>query len=127
MTINLSKSSPAEINAAVFDRNGREILPGDTLRVFHFFGPRRKRIFMYKWVAEVVELGEGKNKFLKVSHLSTTRPEHYFEWMNGRQLDTVEIVQGYGPHGVCFDRRPKIFPTIPQITLLRAAGVTVEE
>lgn len=91
----------------LLDKTGREILPGDTLKVFHFIAARRReRCYMHKWVESVVELGEGKTPFLRLSHLSLKRDSHYHERLDGRKLNDVEIVQGYGGDEVCWRDRP---------------------
>lgn len=91
----------------VLDKHGREILPGDTLKVFHFFGARKKRHYMYKYVRNVYahEHWNGVDA-LVISHLNL-RDEAYLELRMGQQLIDHEIVQGYGEDGTCFNERPK--------------------
>lgn len=102
---------PSPSRPFILDKTGREIMPGDTLKVFHFIAAhRRERMYMHKWVESVVELGPNKTPFLKISHLGL-KPEHYHERMDGRRLDGVEIVQGYGADGLCWRDRPKYEPT----------------
>lgn len=94
----------------LLDKNGRKIIPGDTLKVFHFIAARRReRCYMYKWVESVVELGQNKQPFLQISHLGL-KPDHYYERLDGRKLDSVEIVQGYGTNHDCWRDRPKCQP-----------------
>jgi hypothetical protein len=74
----------------VYDKNGIPILPGDTLKVFHFVGPRRKKFFMYKYVAEIHPSGN----VLKVIHLSLDGGS-YWMTIDDRIHSDIEIVQGY--------------------------------
>ena len=90
------------------DRKGREILLGDTLKVFHFTGARRKKHWMYQHVVERVMLGTASPKpAYKISHLNLRPDSYYWELIDGRHLEWVEIVQGYGTDGTLFDDRPK--------------------
>lgn len=94
----------------LLDKTGREILPGDTLKVFHFIAAvRRERCFMYQWVESIVDLGPNKTPFLKISHLGL-KAEHYHDRMDGRQREDIEIVQGYGTDGLCWRDRRKRTP-----------------
>jgi len=98
----------------VLDEKGREILPGDTLKVFHFTGARREKFYMYKFVREIVTLGtQNPMPALKIEHLGISKSSsgHYWELQNGRKLAGVEIVQGYGMDGLCHRDRPKYEPT----------------
>jgi len=99
--------------AALYDKTGREILPGDTLKVDHFIGPRRKRHYMFKFVLEIVVIGSTDPKqALKLLHLSTGLPAsaYYYELQDGRTLPDYEIVQGYGTDGTPYDQRPRHAP-----------------
>lgn len=90
------------------DCKGREILLGDTLKVFHFTGARRKKYWMYKHVVERVMLGTANPKpAYKLSHLNLRPESYYWEIIDGRHLVGAEIVQGYGTDGTPFDDRPK--------------------
>ena len=59
------------------DEKGREIRPGDVLKIFHFVGARRKRHYMYEPATAKFEI--GKNGFCEVA--------------DGRTLKGWEIVQ----------------------------------
>ncbi|MEH6743861.1 hypothetical protein [Hyphomonas sp.] len=85
------------------DKNGRPICVGDILKVFHFFGPRRKRYYMYKQVVEIVQLGCVPYDYLKISHLNMGSSDYYTELLDGRQLLDVEIVQSID---AAFENRP---------------------
>lgn len=107
------------MNDFLLDKNGREILVGDVVKVFHFVGARRKRYYMYKWVKERVMLGKEKQyPAFKMSHLTAGNvDDSYYEMLNGRKLEGVEIIQGYGKEDrgvgepvICFDQRPKREP-----------------
>ena len=105
---------PSPSHPFLLDKTGREILPGDTLKIFHFIGARRERMYMHKFVREAVTLGT-KNPMpaLKVEHLGITERSggYYYERLDGRKRDDVEIVQGYGTDGLCWRDRPKYEPT----------------
>jgi len=90
-----------ESESRITDKHGREIMVGDTLKLYHFTGARRKKYFMYKFVME--EVGD---KFFRLSHLDR-HGGSYFMSILGKQRDDIEIVQGFGPDGKSFDRRPK--------------------
>ena len=75
----------------VYDKNGTPILPGDTLKVFHFVGPRRQKFYMYKFVKSVHPSG----KALEVLHLSLDGGS-YRIFIDDRIYSSIEIVQGYG-------------------------------
>lgn len=90
------------------DCKGREIMLGDTLKVFHFTGARRNKYWMYKHVVERVMLGTANPRpAFKLSHLNLRPESYYWELIDGRHLEGVEIVQGYGTDGTPFDDRPK--------------------
>lgn len=81
------------------DKFGRQILPGDILKVFHFIGARRKRHYMYKQAIEYVTLNKG-GVYLKISHLNRLHDEpwdigrhHYLERADGNPMAAYEIVQ----------------------------------
>jgi len=87
------------------DKNGREIMVGDTLKVYHFTGARRKKYFMYKFVEEVLP-GRTCGSF-KISHLDL-KGGSYRMLNDGKQHKEIEIVQGFGTDGVTFEDRPII-------------------
>ncbi len=92
----------------VYDQHGIEILVGDTLKVFHFIGPRRKRFYMYKHVIARETLGTvNPAPFYRISHLDLKPDSYYWEQIDGGRLGGVEIVQGYGTDGTPYDQRPK--------------------
>lgn len=82
------------------DINGRPILPGDTLKVYHFTGTRNKKHYMYKYVAGVAQLPSWEIPALVINHLHADGGQ-YMEYLTGKQLVNTEIVQGFG-----FDRVP---------------------
>lgn len=85
---------------ATTDKTGREIMAGDTLKMFHFTGPRLKKYYMYKFVKKVVP-----GKYIELSHLDLTGKTFRID-DDGRQRNDLEIVQGYGPDGTHFEDRP---------------------
>jgi len=102
----------------ILDKHGREIKPGDVLKIWHFIGLRRKAHYMYKWVLREETLGKNKVPFLRVSHLTTGNVEDgYWLQKDGTKHDEYEIVQGYG-NGIMagnhdpFDERPKRNPLL---------------
>jgi hypothetical protein len=110
-------TTPAEVNVSIaepkrsafmLDRTGREIMPGDTLKVFHFTGPRHKRYFMFKYVESLEARASWVGKdALVISHLNTAK-ETYLKIRDNSVWEDCEIVQGYGNDGLCFDERPKL-------------------
>lgn len=83
------------------DKNGFEITPGDTLKIFHFTGVRRKKHYMYKFVKDI------ENGRLTISHLHLDEKSYSIP-MDGKQLMDFEIVQGYENCKIDFtDRRRK--------------------
>lgn len=55
------------MNHVVRDKTGRPIHEGDVIKLFHFFGARRKKHFMYKHVTV-------KNERLYALHLGRLQP-----------------------------------------------------
>lgn len=85
------------VGAFVLDKHGREIKPGDVLKVWHFIGRRRKVHYMYKWVLREERLGKNQTQFLRVSHLTTGNVEDaYWLQKDGSKLEEYEIVAGFG-------------------------------
>jgi hypothetical protein len=74
----------------VYDKNRIPILPGDTLKVFHFTGRRRQKFFMYKYVKAV----HTSRKALEVMHLSLDGGSYWLR-LDGLIHTDIEIVQGY--------------------------------
>lgn len=87
---------------ATTDKNGREIMPGDTLKMFHFLGPRLKKYYMYKFVKRIV-----KGNLFEISHLNLAG-ETFTMQIDGKQHDNIEIVQGFGADGTHFEERPRL-------------------
>jgi hypothetical protein len=67
------------------DKHGREIEPGDILRVFHFTGANRKRHYMYKQ-ARYYNAGR-----LELSHLNNIDGE---PWVIGVNYCTQKVSEG---------------------------------
>lgn len=88
------------------DRSGRTIQVGDTLKVFHFIGARRKRHYMYKYVLDVLTIKAGYD-FLKVSHLSVGEGYYLVSTKKGTVLLDYEIVQGFDGYK-SFEERPRL-------------------
>lgn len=87
-----------------YDKRGIPVMPGDTLKVFHYVAAlRREKRYMYKFVKEVDSRG-----LLVVSHLSL-QAGHYFLAQDGEIHPYYEIVQGYGgvPSGNSFRDRER--------------------
>jgi hypothetical protein len=112
---NTMKTNLGVVGAFVLDKHGREIKPGDVLKVWHFVGARRKVHYMYKWVLREERLGKNLTPFLRVSHLSTGNVEDgYWLQKDGRKLYEYEIIDGYGEGHDPFDKRPIIYPNTSQ-------------
>jgi len=93
----------AEVPGYAIDKNGIQICPGDTLKIFHFIGARKKRHYMYKFVESV------DGKLLVINHLSGGLSQKYTINNSGVYLG-IEVVQGYyGVRpGLDFSNRPRI-------------------
>lgn len=102
----------------LLDATGREIMQGDVLKVLHYttrHGRGHKKHWMYKWVANSDRVGESTGtRFFEISNLGRDRNSYYLEAIDGRRLDHVWIVQGYGPktadkpYGEHFEKRPRL-------------------
>ena len=78
--------------ANIFDKNGREIMVGDVLKVYHFTAVlRRKKHYMYKQVMIADKFRDG-TKILRVGHLDLT-DDFYTLICDGKHLPDYEIVQ----------------------------------
>lgn len=86
-----------------YDKTGREIMVGDTLKVFHYIGPRHKRFFMFKYVQDGPP---GSGRYFRISHLNPQK-ETYMMLCDGKRHEHIEIVQGYGTDGEPFDKRTR--------------------
>ena len=86
------------------DMTGREIFVGDTLKIFHFIGVRKKKHYMYKYVSEIVVLGE--KEFYRILHL-TPSGDYFHMKIDGVLHDGIEIVQGFCENGLSFENRKK--------------------
>lgn len=95
----------------ILDCKGREILPGDTLKVFHFIVARRKRCYMYKYVEAVEKRPTWREGLdaLRISHLNVEGGT-WLRIRDGQVWQACEIVQGYGAGELPFDERPKREP-----------------
>lgn len=70
----------------LLDKNGREIMRGDILKVWHFTGARRKRHYMYKQCLGATPRGRMEFSSLDFGAHTYTEPL-------GVQLGDYEIVQ----------------------------------
>lgn len=88
-----------------YDKTGREIMPGDTLKIFHFTGHRRKRYYLYRYVIGVTV--NRPSPRLVISNLDLRGSKYEFE-CNEKVNKDIEIVQGYGDNGCTFEDRKQI-------------------
>jgi hypothetical protein len=86
---------------SVYDKNGVPIAIGDTIKIFHYIGARRKKHYMYKFV-----LGIKGDRF-KLSHLSKNIEDYFTLKIDNRILSDFEVVQGFGEDGTDFTDRQK--------------------
>ena len=94
----------------LYDKTGREICVFDTLKVYHFTDRLHgKKHYSYKYVIEQIKREPDPDIF-RVVHLNGRLSSFYLEPINGRRMDTVEIVQGYGgcKFGGCFSDREQV-------------------
>ena len=90
--------------SAIYDKNRREIMRGDIVKVFHFVGARRKRHYMYKQVVEERLLGKGQTPYWYLSHLSQREDDGYLLAKDGKVYADYEIVQSVD---FAFEDRPR--------------------
>jgi len=89
----------------IYDKNSREIMIGDVVKVYHFTSAlRRKRHYMYKQAVRIREWDSGY-KCMFFSHLSMNEDDGYYQELNGRILTDYEIVQSVD---AAFEDRPRI-------------------
>lgn len=91
----------------IYDKTGREIRIGDTLKIFSFIGKRKKHYYMYKYVKDVREF--PTHKLFIISHLN--QKDEYFHLLIDEKIHSdIEIVQGYNnkDNELSFEDRPKI-------------------
>ena len=80
-----------QTDKSVYDKNGIPILPGDTLKIYHYTDPRRReRRYMYKYVKGYSPSGVA----LEVLHLQPTGGSYWIMRDETTKAD-VEIVQGF--------------------------------
>lgn len=85
--------------AKLYDKNGREIMRGDIVKVFHFTAAlRRKKHYMYK---QALGIERGRMRF---SHLDLN-DSWYCEAADDRLLSDYEIVDSIDAK---FDERPRL-------------------
>ena len=107
--------------AFLLDATGREIMQGDVVKVLHYHtrcGRGYRKHWMYKWVKDVHLLGASHMPALRMAHLERSTEDGYWELLDGRQLEHVWIIQGFGPkgpdgYGIPFEKRPKRQPCTP--------------
>ncbi len=87
----------------VYDKNGREIMLGDVLKVYHFTGARNKRHYMYKQVTGERRWESGFTCWF-FSHLSMKPDDGYYTAKDGSILRDTEIVQSID---AAFEDRPR--------------------
>ena len=81
-----------------YDKNGKQILVGDLLKVFHFRGARRKKYYMYQVaVMEDSEFPKDSDRFPVMavsSYLPNSKPHcrMYVCVNENRVYETAEIV-----------------------------------
>lgn len=91
----------------LLDKTGREIMVGDTLKIFHFRGSRGKRFYMYHYVEDQERREAWDQPLLRISHLNRKKSV-YYKVMDGSKLEEIEIVQGFADDGTPFEERPVI-------------------
>lgn len=89
---------------AIYDKNRREIMQGDIVKVFHFVGARKKRHYMYKQVVGERLLGKRQSAYWYLSHLSQREDDGYVLAKDGQVYADYEIVQSID---FAFEDRPR--------------------
>ena len=78
-----------------YDRKGIPVLPGDTVKVFHYIAAQRKeKRYMYKLAVEIGDRGTRGASLIKFNHLAND-DSYYWMLMDGAVHEDYEIVQGY--------------------------------
>lgn len=86
------------------DKNNRQIMLGDRLKVFHF-ATKQKKYFMYKQVIRIQTV--GGDPFYRVSHLCLyDREDGYWLPLKQEKHDNIEIIQSETETN--FENRKKI-------------------
>lgn len=91
---------------SIYDKRGIPILPGDTVKMFHFKEANGRNWYMYKYAVETQRTPSQK-ALMKFSHLNL-RGETFWMLMDGKSHPDLEVVQGYGEDGVHFLDRKRI-------------------
>ena len=86
----------------VYDKNRIPIAIGDTIKIFHYIGARRKKHYVYKHVVGI------KNGRFRLSHLDININDYFTLRIDNSVLNDFEIVQGYGEDGIRFSDRQKL-------------------
>jgi len=91
---------------ALRDKTGREIRPGDMLKVFHFVGARRKRHYLYQ---QALRYERGRLVISYMNRIDDAEPWEegkncYSIGLYERKLPGYEIVQSID---ACFEDRPR--------------------
>lgn len=82
----------------LYDKHGIPICISDVLKVFHYTARlRKKKMYMYKYVLDIVVVPDNKIQLMKISHLGKDITNYYNEQVDGRTLMDYEIVQGHHP------------------------------
>lgn len=94
----------------MLDKTGREIRVGDTLKIYHFTGRRRKKYYMYKYIQGIRDFGTW-SAFI-VNHLSKEfklDDIYYLKIEENKIFYDTEIVQGYNNKNneLSYEDRPK--------------------
>lgn len=89
----------------LLDKNNRQIMPGDVVKVFHFIGARNKKHYMYKIIHELDGHLYGAHAH-NVHKDGISLGNSYALPRESCRLDDYEIVEGYGAGP--YDTRPKL-------------------
>lgn len=81
-------------NNKTYDKKGREIFPGDLIKVFHFTDYKNRKRYMYKLVVEIDGTLYGNHLNLN-THRSPDIYSGVFKLPYGK-VEDFEIVQGHG-------------------------------
>lgn len=88
------------------DKNGREIVPGDLLKSYHFTGARKKKYFLY----HTAVFFNCRMEMVPTDHLELTKISGGGRCpMSKEMAANCEIIYGSGPGDILsFDDRPRI-------------------
>lgn len=88
------------------DIHGREVQPGDLIRIYHFTAAnRRRRVYMHKLIREV----DGFLRAFDTTHIALQREKPHSCDLRGIEFEIIDGPSNRSPDGqlMCWWERPK--------------------